>query len=134
MGADEAGLFWEFKGPPIVGGPPVNFIAKATLAQNGNTAFVFISNGNGNGSGGIIVPGAGGRVLELDWDALFSLWLYLPAALHNVLLTGCTGASTIAIAIPAGVPVGLTVYYAGFSLDGTGQVPSVTPTKFLVTQ
>ncbi len=127
-------LEWDFNGPATVGGPPVNLTARSGASEIGNTALAFISLGNGSGSGGITVPASGGQKLFLDIDAVFSLWLSLPSPVRAVTLTGCSGASTVGLSIPASAPVGLTVYYAGFSVDGFGQVPSVSTTKSFVTQ
>ncbi|MEQ8766609.1 MAG: hypothetical protein RL885_22035 [Planctomycetota bacterium] len=128
-----ATIEWDLEGTPTVGGAPVNFAARTGAAEVGNTALVFISLGNGSG-GGLTVPASGGQQMLLDADGVFSLWLSLPTPLRVVTLTGCTGAPTAGVSIPPAAPTGLTVYYAGFSIDGAGQVPSVSATKSFVTQ
>jgi len=136
IGADEAGTFWDFNGPAIVGGPAVNFTATATTGQNGNLSEVYVSLGDGSSTGGLSVPGAGGRSLGLDLDSIFTIWLGLPTALRQATLAGCSpGASTFAFTIPHSTPVGQRVYYAGLTWDLSASVlTSISGTRSFVTQ
>ena len=59
-------------------------------------------------------------------------WLALPTMVRRVTLGGCPGASTAPVSIPPNAPIGLVVYYAGFSVHAAGSVLSVTPTKSFV--
>ncbi len=129
MGSDEFDMLWIFNGPAKTGGT-ASFTAQAPPAQNGNTALVFISLGDGSSLGGIPVPMSDGKTLGLDLSPLFSLWAGLPSGLRQVTLTACPGATTIPL---SPIPCGLAVFFAGFSIDGVGAVPSVTPTRSFVT-
>jgi hypothetical protein len=131
MGSDEVGLQIDFDGPAKIGGPPVSFTVTAPLPSG--LAFVLLSFGSG-GQGGVEVPRSGGRALDLDLDPLFNLWLALPAGIRRVAPTGCSGATTLPFSLPSGLPVGLTVYFAGLWIDGAGDVLSVTETGSLVTE
>ncbi|MEQ8762821.1 MAG: right-handed parallel beta-helix repeat-containing protein [Planctomycetota bacterium] len=131
IGADEYGLEWLLNGTGQVG-QPASFLSSAAPSQNGQLAEVYLSL---NGTGSIPVPGGGGRVLELGFTGLLSLWLGLPPVIRQVSLNGCSGASTPSVTIPPGAPVGLQVHYAGVSWNlGTGQVISVAETRFFTTQ
>ena len=90
----------------------------------------------GNGNGGFTVPGGNFRVLDLDIDATFLLWLALPIPLRQVVLSnGCAGDSTFSVAFPGSISLGTTFYYGGLSVDlVAGTMPSVTETKSFVSQ
>ncbi len=134
LGADELGTFWELQGVPNIGGPPVGFQAVAAANQNGNLSEVYVSLGPG-AAGGLSVPGAGGRKLGLNADAILGIWLSLPSSLRQVSLSGCTGVSTVPLSIPANVPVGLTVNFAGVTWSlPAGAVTSISGTESFVTQ
>ncbi len=126
------GFAWKFNGPADVGGAPVNFTATCDTSELGNKALVFISLGNGSPS--IKVPLSGGKRLFLDFDSILVFWIGLPSPVRQVTLNNCSGESTVPVAIPASAPVGVSVYFAGYSIDGLGNVPSVTSTKSFVTQ
>ncbi|MEQ8768539.1 MAG: hypothetical protein RL885_31830 [Planctomycetota bacterium] len=137
MGADEMGLLWDLTGPPVVGGAPIAFRARAGSAQNGFRAEVFLSFQTGSLLNPLIIPNSGRRILDLDPHGLFNLWLNLPPVLRQVpSLNGCAGATTgLAVSLPAIVPVGINVHAAGFSWDpSTGAIPSVTSPITIVTQ
>ncbi len=133
MGSDEFDLLWIFNGPATSGGT-ASFTAQAPPAQNGFKAFVFISLGEGSSTGGIVVPMSGSKKIALDLDSVFNLWAGLPIPLRQVSLTSCPGATTVPVSPLPTIPVGLSVYFAGFSIDVGGAVPSVTPTRSFVTQ
>ncbi len=125
-------LDWFFNGPALAGGPPVNFTATAEPGHyQAWTALVCLSLGDGSASGGIRVPRTGGLKLMLDPDALFNLWLSLPAPPRSVTLAECDGASTTLVQVPQAAPVGVKVYYAGVEL-GFGTPHAVTNTKSFV--
>ncbi|MEQ8762619.1 MAG: hypothetical protein RL885_01745 [Planctomycetota bacterium] len=93
-----------------------------------------MSLGNG-GSGGILVPGSAGRRLDLDADVVAGIWLGLPQPVRRATLSGCMPASTSAFAIPASVPVGVTIHYAGFSWDPfTTTIYSLSETRAITTR
>ncbi len=133
MGSDEFDALWSLNGPPVVGSP-VSFTAQAPPAQSGNVALVFVSLGNGAASDGVKVPASGGQRLYIDLGFLFGLWSGLPAPVRQVTLSACPGSTTAPVTIPSGTNVGLRIFYAGFTVDGFGAVPSVTPTHSFVTQ
>jgi predicted outer membrane repeat protein len=136
MGADEMGAFWSFNGPAVIGGAPVSFTATAGPAQNGNLAFLGVSFGNGSATGGISLPiaASSGRSLLLDLDPVLFFWLSFPAAFNTVILSGCAGSSTSGFAIPAVISPGTIIFYAGITLNGAGQLVSVTETRSFSTQ
>ncbi len=126
------GIAWKFNSPAGAGGETVNFTATCDTSEVGNKALVFISLGNGSPS--IKVPLSGGKRLFLDFDSILIFWIGLPSPVRQVTLNNCSGESTVPVAIPASAPVGVSVYFAGHSIDGLGNVPSVTSTKSFVTQ
>ena len=127
-------LDWQFNGPAVGGGSPVNFTATSDPWQAGNQAFLLISLGDGLTAGGIKIPGSDGQRLFLDLDPLLLLWATTPLSLRMVTLSGCAGAGTLAFPLPPSLVPGHTIYYAGFARSSGGGVPSVSPTRFFVTQ
>ncbi len=133
MGSDELDVLWSFNGPPIVGSS-VSFTIQSPPAEVGNVGLIFVSLGDGAASGGVKVPASGGQRLYLDLGFLFGLWSGLPTTDRQATLSACPGSTTVPVTIPSGANVGLRIFYAGFTVDGFGAVPSVTPTHSFVTQ
>ncbi|MEQ8763363.1 MAG: right-handed parallel beta-helix repeat-containing protein [Planctomycetota bacterium] len=132
MGSDEFDTLFRFNGP-ATGGASVSFTSLNPPAKNGQSAQVFLSLSDGSLTGGITIPGSGGQKLGLGVDPIFNLWLSLPGLLRQTTLSGCPGAGTFPLTLPGTIPVGLRVYFAGFTTSG-GTVTGVTPTSSLVTQ
>jgi len=124
MGADE---FHTFVAPGVraVIGQPFHFLADAPPAEDGHLVIVLLSGGRGGEGGGIVIPGSGGRTVDLQDDGLFHLGLMLLPALQSTLATST--AQTPPIVLPPAA-VNLEVFYAGLSVDlAAGQIVSITP-------
>ncbi len=121
-----------FPGTPPMAGQPFWFEAQAPPAEDGNLVTVVLSLDDGSDSGGILVPGSGGRRLDLEADALFSFGLSILPFLQTTLQSqvGLTPACNL----PAG-GFGAPIHYAAVTLDvAGGQFVSITPTHAFVIQ
>ncbi len=121
-----------FPGTTPLAGQPFWFEAQAPPAEDGNLVTVVLSLDDGSDSGGILVPGSGGRLLDLEADALFSFGLSILPFLQTTLQSQV--GRTPACSLPAG-GFGAPIHYAAVTLDVVaGQFISITPTHSFVIQ
>ncbi|MEQ8767584.1 MAG: right-handed parallel beta-helix repeat-containing protein [Planctomycetota bacterium] len=133
IGADEFGPLWRFQGFPRVGGNLVNFIVQAPSTFAGQTAILAMS--LSDSETGVVLPG--GMRLPLQPDGLTQLWLSLPAAYRTATVTvACHSLpnQTKQFKIPPGFPIGVEIFWSGFTYDGTGTITDVLPAKSLLTE
>ncbi|MEQ8768320.1 MAG: right-handed parallel beta-helix repeat-containing protein [Planctomycetota bacterium] len=125
MGADEVGLSIKLTAPLRRGGTPTGFELRHPPVGAPLTGLVLVSLGDG----GQPVPGSAGRRIGLEADALLKTWLALDPSIRTADLRGCEGATTAPFVVPVTAPVGLTVYFAGLSIDDQLRVLSISGTE-----
>jgi hypothetical protein len=130
MGIDEFHTL-VFPGVPAVIGQPFHFVAQAPPAEDGNLVTVLLSSAPAGDSGGIVLPGSGGRTVDLQADSLFFLGLSLALVVQTTLVNG--EGLTPSVLIPNTSFTG-PIYYAGVTIDlAAGVYVSITPThSFLI--
>jgi hypothetical protein len=131
IGADEFHAL-VFPAGPAVMGQPFHFVAQAPPAEDGNLVTILLSTAPAGESGGIVIPGSGGRTVDLAPDALFSLGLKFLPVLQTTLLNG-EGQTPSVIVLPT--PFQGPIFYAAVTLDvPAGVFVSITPTHSFLLQ
>ncbi len=135
IGSDEVGIFWQVNGPVRPGGSPVTATVTAGAGHVRGIAEIQFSFSQQRGANGIFLPCSDRRYLPLGRDSLVNAWTALPASNRQVPLNGCTGTSTPGFSIPGTFPVGVTIFYSGFSWETTTRaVQSISVPGSFVTQ
>ncbi len=117
-------------GTPSAGSFVFFSLANVPSSDDGGRALVLLSV-SGTSPGIRLPEGACSRVVDLHFDPVTQLGLSIAPILTTRSIRRGT-ASTSSIQLPAGLPVGLPVYYGGVVLRSSG-FGSVLPTEVVVT-